>query len=293
MSYQHIEVIPLTPSAGAEIRGLDLSKPLSEEALAEVRQAMTDHLMIYFRDQKLDADSFTAFGEQIGPLHDEPFIPKHKTKEGLYQFQGVTEKQLTVQSLRWHVDHSYSERPTLSGVLYATDVPESGGDTLFANMYAAYDALSDEMKRILDPLYAVHDILSYGLSSGHHSMQTPAQIDTLKMMREKFPQVEHPVVCRHPETGRPYLFVNPCWVVGLRGMTTEESKGLLDFLNAHVLKTEFQCRFHWENGTVGMWDNRCVLHSPGLDYIGKRVMLRLAIDCDHEPVPYIQQKTAA
>jgi len=293
MSYQHIEVIPLTPSAGAEIRGVDLSKPLSNEVLAEVRQAMWDHLMIFFRDQKLDPDSFVAFGEQIGPLHEEPFIPKHKTKEGLYQFRGVSKEQLTVQSLRWHVDHSYAEKPTLCGVLYATDVPPSGGDTLFANMYSAYDALSDEMKRILEPMYAIHDILSYGLKSGHHSIQTAQQIDNLKFMREKFPQVEHPVVCRHPQTGRPYLFLNPCWVVGFRGMTTDESDGLLNFLNTHILKHEFQCRLHWENGTVGMWDNRCVLHSPGLDHVGKRTMLRLAIDCDHKPIPYFQAKAAA
>ena len=293
MNYQHIEVIPLTPSAGAEIRGLDLSKPLPPEALAEIRQAITDHLMVYFRDQDLDADSFTAFGTQIGPLHDEPFIPKHESNEGLYQFRGVTEQQLTVQNLRWHVDHSYAEKPTFAGILYATDVPPSGGDTLFANMYSAYEALSDEMKRILDPMYAVHDILSYGIKSGHRSMRSEKDIDMLKYMRGKFPQVEHPVVCRHPETDRPYLFLNPCWVVGFRGMTAEESDGLLSFLNAHITRHEFQCRFHWENGTVGMWDNRCVLHSPGLDYIGKRAMLRLAIDCDHKPIPYVQSRQAA
>ena len=172
-------------------------------------------------------------------------------------------------------------------------VPQSGGDTLFANMYSAYAALSDEMKRILEPMYAVHDILSYGLKSGHHSMQTPQQIDTLKYMREKFPQVEHPVVCRHPDTDRPYLFLNPCWVVGFRGMSTDESAGLLSYLNSHMLKTEFQCRFHWENGTVGMWDNRCVLHSPGLDYVGPRAMLRLAIDCEHTPIPWVESRQAA
>ncbi|MEZ5566628.1 MAG: TauD/TfdA family dioxygenase [Gammaproteobacteria bacterium] len=293
MNYQHIEVVPLTPRIGAEIRGVDLSQPMAAPVMAEVRQALWDHLMLYFRNQSLDADTFTAFGKQIGPLHDEPFIPKHASKEGLYQFRGVTTQQRSVQSLRWHVDHSYAAKPTLAGVLYATDVPASGGDTLFANMYAAYDALSDEMKRILDPMYAIHDILSYGLSSGHYSMQTPQQIESLKWMREKFPQVEHPVVCRHPETGRPYLFLNPCWVVGFRGLSTEEGAGLLSALNAHLLKTEFQCRFHWQNGTVGMWDNRCVLHSPGLDYVGPRAMLRLAIDCNHQPIPWVETRQAA
>jgi len=293
VSYQHIEVIPLTPSTGAEIRGVDLSKPLAGEVLAEIRQALWEHLMIYVRDQDLDPDSFAATGLQFGPLHDEPFIPKHESKEGVHQFRGVNANQLSVQSLRWHVDHSYAAQPTMAGVLYATDVPQSGGDTLFANMYKAYDALSDEMKRVLEPLYAVHDILSYGLASGHHSLKTTKQIDNLKIMREKFPQVEHPVVCRHPETGRPYLFINPCWVVGFRGMTTEESAGLLSFLNAHTVKPEFQCRFHWENGTLGMWDNRCVLHSPIGDHIGRRAMLRLAIGADHAPIPYIQSKEAA
>jgi len=293
MNYKHIEVIPLTPSTGAEIRGVDLSKPLADEVMAEIKQALWQHLMIYVRDQKLDPDSFAAAGMQFGPLHDEPFIPKHESKEGVHQFRGVNANQLSVQSLRWHVDHSYAAKPTMAGVLYATDVPQSGGDTLFANMYRAYDALSDEMKRILEPLYAVHDILSYGLASGHHSLKTTKQIDSLKFMRDKFPQVEHPVVCRHPETGRPYLFINPCWVVGFRGMTTEESAGLLSFLNAHTVKPEFQCRFHWENGTFGMWDNRCVLHSPIGDHIGRRAMLRIAIGTDQAPIPYMQSQEAA
>ena len=245
MAYQHIEVIPLTPSTGAEIRGVDLSRPMSDEVLAEVRQALWQHLMVYFRDQELDPDSFGAVGKQFGELHDEPFIPKLKGHSGIHHFRGVTGNQLTVQNLRWHVDHSYAAVPTMGAALYAVDVPPSGGDTLFANMFMAYDALSDEMKRIVDPLYAVHDILSYGLASGHHSLATTQQIDLLKTMRDKFPQVEHPVVCRHPETGRRYLFVNPCWVVGIRGMTDDESRGILSFLHEHTTRPEFQCRFHW------------------------------------------------
>lgn len=284
MNYQHIEVIPLTPSAGAEIRGVDVARPLSPAALAEVRQALAQHLFIYFRQQQLDPERFAAFGQQFGELHDEPFIPKLEGHAGIHHFRGLSAGQLTVQNLRWHVDHSYAAVPTMGAALYAVDIPACGGDTLFANMYRAYDALSDEMKRVLEPLYAVHDILSYGLSSGHHSLATTKQIDMLKTMRDRFPQVEHPVVCRHPETGRRYLFVNPCWVVGIRGMTAEESRGLLSFLNEHTTKPEFQCRFHWENGTLGMWDNRCVLHSPIGDYTGRRAMLRLAIGAHEAPI---------
>jgi taurine dioxygenase len=286
MGYQHIEVIPLTPTTGAEIRGVDLSKPMPAPVLAEVWTALRDHLMVFFRGQKLDADSFGAFGRQLGELHEEPFIPKLEGKEGIHHFRGVDPNKLTVQTLKWHVDHSYAVQPTKAAALYAVDVPASGGDTLFANMYSAYAALSPEMKRIVDPLYAVHDILHYGISSGHHSLATPKQIDMLKVMREKFPQVEHPIVCRHPETDKPYLFINPCWVSGIRGLTADESRGLLEFLNAHTTKPEFQCRFHWENGTVGMWDNRCVLHSPIGDHIGRRAMLRLAIGADEAPLPY-------
>ena len=288
MAYQHIEVIPLTPSTGAEIRGVDLSQPMRDEVLAEVQQALWQHLMVYFRDQDLDPDRFGDVGKQFGELHDEPFIPKLKGHSGIHHFRGVTGNQLTVQNLRWHVDHSYAAVPTMGAALYAVDVPPSGGDTLFANMFMAYDALSDEMKRIVDPLYAVHDILSYGLASGHHSLATTQQIDMLKTMRDKFPQVEHPVVCRHPETGRRYLYVNPCWVVGIRGMTDDESRGILSFLHEHTTKPEFQCRFHWENGTFGMWDNRSVLHSPIGDHIGRRAMLRLAIGADEAPVAALQ-----
>lgn len=288
MAYQHIQVIALTPTTGAEIRGVDLARPMPGPVLAEVWEALRQHLFVYFRDQKLDADSFGAFGRQLGHLHEEPFIPKLEGKEGIHHFRGVNANQLTVQNLRWHVDHSYAAQPTKAAALYAVDVPAAGGDTLFANMYSAYAALSPEMKRILDPLYAVHDILRYGLSSGHHSLATTQQIDMLKQMREKFPQVEHPVVCRHPETGRPYLFVNPCWVTGIRGLTADESRPLLEFLHAHTTKPEFQCRFHWENGTVGVWDNRCVLHSPIGDHIGRRAMLRVAIGADTAPLAWQQ-----
>lgn len=286
MEYQHVEVIPLTPTTGAEIRGVDLSKPVSDAVMAEIKQALWQHLMVFFRNQELTPESFGAFGKRFGALEDEPFIPKLEGHSGIHQFRGVSAEQLTVQNLRWHVDHSYRPHPSLAAALYAVDVPKAGGDTLFANMYSAYEALSPEMKRIVDPLYAAHDILRYGLSSGHHSLATTAQIDLLKRMREKFPQVEHPVVCRHPETGRPYLYVNPCWVVGIRGLTPDESKPLLDFLHAHTTKPEFQCRFHWENGTFGMWDNRCVLHSPIGDHIGRRAMHRLAISSEESPLPY-------
>ncbi len=286
MDYQHIEVIPLTPSTGAEIRGVDLSNAIPDEVLEEIKQALWEHLFIYFRDQDLDPDTFGNVGQRFGPLHDEPFIPKLEGHAGIHQFRGVNAAQLSVQNLRWHVDHSYAKEPTMGAALYAVDVPASGGDTLFANMYMAYDALSPAMKQVVEPLTAVHDILSYGLASGHHSLSTTEQIDMLKTMRNKFPQVEHPLVCHHPETGRPYLFVNPCWVVGIAGMTAEESAGLLGFLNDHTTKPEFQCRFHWENGTFGMWDNRCVLHSPIGDHIGRRAMLRLAIGASEGPIAH-------
>lgn len=288
MDYQHIEVIPLTPTTGAEIRGVDLSRPLPDEVLAEMKRALREHLFIFARGQTLTPESFGGVGRRFGPLEDEPFIPKLEGHSGIHQFRGVTPGQLTVQNLRWHVDHSYRRHPSLGAALYAVDVPPSGGDTLFANMYSAYDALSEEMKRIITPLWAAHDILSYALRSGHRSMTTPEQIDQLRAMRVRFPQVEHPLVCRHPESGRPYLYVNQCWVVGIRGMSTEESRGILDFLHEHTTRPEFQCRFHWENGTFGMWDNRCVLHSPIGDYAGRRAMHRLAIASEEEPVRWAE-----
>lgn len=286
MAYQHIEVIPLTPTTGAEIRGVRLDRPVPAPVLAEINAALDAHLMVFIRGQALDADSFGAFGAQLGELHDEPFIPRLPGKNGIHHFRGVSGDRLTVQNLRWHVDHSYAAVPTRAAALYAVDVPPAGGDTLFANMYAAYAALSPTMKAIIEPLHAVHDILHYALSSGHHSLATTQQIDMIRQMRAKFPQVEHPVVCRHPDSGRPYLFVNPCWVTGIRGLTTEESRPLLEFLSAHATKPEFQCRLHWENGTVGIWDNRVVLHSPIGDHVGRRAMLRVAIGADQGPLPY-------
>jgi len=286
MTVQQIEIRSLTPATGAEIRGVDLSRPVTDTIMSAIHEALQQHLMVYFRGQDLTPESFGVFGRRFGTLAEEPFIPPLEGYPGIHQFRGVSPDKLTVQNLGWHVDHSYRVHPSWAAALYAVDVPASGGDTLFANMYSAYDALSDRMKKILEPLSAVHDILSYALKSGHHSLASTERIESLKKMRDRFPQVEHPIVCRHPETGKPYLYVNPCWVVGIAGMPVEEGRGIIDFLHRHTTRPEFQCRLHWENGTVGMWDNRCVLHSPIGDHIGRRAMLRLAIRSTARPAGY-------
>jgi taurine dioxygenase len=283
MTYRHIEVQPMTGGLGAELFGVDLSKPLSDDQFDEIHQALLDFIFIALPDQKLTPENFGAFGSRFGELEDETFIPKLEGHKGIHQFRGVSGDRLTTQNLGWHVDHSYKEVPSMGAMLYAVDVPDFGGDTLFVNQYKAYEALSPRMKNIIGELEGIHDVLHYGMQSGLFPLDKAESFGRLQKMRERLPQVTHPLVCTHPETGRKYIYVNQCWTVGIEGLNTDESRGILEFLFRHTTQPRFQCRFRWHNGTLGMWDNRCALHSGIPDYAGKRAMYRLSIEGTWKP----------
>jgi taurine dioxygenase len=178
------------------------------------------------------------------------------------------------------MDVTYQECPVLGSMLYAVDVPEYGADTLFANQYLAYEALSDGMRRMLDGLIAMHGtakIYDPYAKSGLDEKQFKTERDKILST----PEVEHPVVRTHPETGRKALFINPHYTLRFKDMTAEESKPLLDFLFAHAVRPEFTCRFRWHNGSIAFWDNRCSMHTPIDDYFGKRrVMHRITVKGD-------------
>jgi taurine dioxygenase len=276
--YRHLSVKRLTGALGAEIGGLDLSKPIIGPARAELDRAILDFSVLVFRDQKLSPEDLIALGEQFGEIEDEPFIPKLEGKPGVYLLQGAGGTKLTTQNLHWHVDHSYREVPSYGTFLYGIDVPEAGGDTMFASMTKAYEVLSPVMQKLIDGLVVVHDVLQYPIQAGHITLNRPDSLARLQGMRSQFPQIEHPLVCTHPDTGRKFLYINPMWASSIKGMTQQESQALLNFLNAHATnQPKLQCRVKWENGTVVFWDNRCVQHSPIADYDTPRIMHRVAI----------------
>jgi taurine dioxygenase len=281
---QPLDIRPLTAALGAEIHGLDI-RNLDESVFDQVYQAYLDYSVLVFRDQELSEQEFADFGRRFGKLEDEPFLPNKSETPGVYYFFGAPKdgKQLSTQKLGWHMDHSYQKNPSLGAILYALDVPAVGGDTLFASSHEAYEGLSPAMQEMLEGKVAIHDVLQYGLNSGHHSIGTEKALLTLAKMRKSFPQTEHPLICKHPETGRKMLYINKAWTTAIKDLTTEESAALLNMLKEHSLKDVYQCRVRWHNKSLMMWDNRCVQHSPNSDYTEQRRMLRLALHSDWIP----------
>ena len=273
----------MTAALGAEIADVDLTQPLDQSVLSEVRQALLDHLVLCFRGQKLSEAELAAFGKQFGPLEVEPFIRPSKDQPGVHVMGGYSAESPAGRTLGWHMDHTYMDVPTWGIALQAVDVPDAGNDTLFANTYSAYEALAPEMKTFLSSLTAIHDVCHYSLESGLLNIDTESEIEQLAHMRKHFPKVEHPLICNHPETGRKMIYFNPAWVSGIKGFSNEESDAVISFLKTHMVNPAFQCRLRWENDALAFWDNRCVIHSPVPDYFGKRQMQRVAIGGDWQP----------
>ena len=279
-----VDIRPLTGALGCEIFGIDLSN-LRDDEFAAIQQAFLDYSAVLFHEQELTQEQFAEFGKRFGKLEDEPFLPNRADVPGVYYFRGAPQnaKTLSTQKLGWHADHTYQKNPSFGAMLYAIDVPEAGGDTLLASNYLSYDGLSPAMQEFLDDKWAVHDVLQYGLNSGHNSIASVESIERLAAMRKKFPPVEHPLVCKHPETGRKMLYLNQSWTVGIKGLTEEEGKPILDMLKRHSLKDIYRCRVRYRNKSLFLWDNRAVQHSPNSDYSRHRYMWRIALHSDWEP----------
>lgn len=279
-----LDIRPMTGALGAEIYGIDV-RTIDQSTFDQIYQAWLDYSVLVFRDQTLDEQEFADFGKRFSKLEEEPFVPNKSDTEGVYYFFGAPKKAKTLssQNLGWHMDHSYQKNPSMGAMLYALDVPAVGGDTLFASSYESYEGLSPAMQEILEGKIAIHDVLQYGLNSGHNSIATVKSINALAKMRESFPPTEHPLICKHPETGRKMLFINKAWTVGIKDLAKEESQALIDMLKAHSLKDIYQCRVRWHNKSLLLWDNRCVQHSPNSDYTEARKMLRLALHSDWVP----------
>ena len=267
-----IEIHPLTTTIGAEIGGVDLRKPLEEDEVAAIRQALLDHLVIFFREQHLSDDEHLAFALRFGPLSIPPVVTKYQDNPAVSVLDQVNPKGEGADE--WHSDNTFMAHPPRGSILRAAQLPKVGGDTCFASMYAAYDALSPPMQVFVDGLRAIHDItkpLSKGIAAGHSTLD-------LAKTQKQWPPVEHPVVLVHPETGRKALFVNRNSTTRIVGLTERENELLLPFLFDHVRSPEFQVRFHWQQGSMAFWDNRSVQHYAVADYTERRVMRRVTID---------------
>ena len=275
MRNRHIEVSPLAGALGAEISGADLSRPLSPQVHGEVLDALHRHLVIFFRDQELDCAQHHAFAGNFGPPIPHPFT------------KGLDEWPETIEIIRspgepynwdskFHSDLMFLEEPPMGASLYALEIPPYGADTVFVNMYLAYETLSEGLKKVLCGLRGVNE-------SG-----SPANYSTPGAMTGKQGEpmaASHPVVRTHPVTGRKSLFVSPGFTRRFEGMTDEESRPLIDFLCEHALRPEFTCRFRWSPGAIAVWDNRVSLHRAVPDFFGevdrhRRVMHRVTIGGD-------------
>ena len=272
--YRLIEVRPVAGALGAEIRGVDLARPLDREVAAEIRRAFLDHLVVFFRDQALTPQQQLAFARRFGEpmaypqlkgLPECPLItPVIKLEHERVNFGGI-----------WHSDTTYLDRPPMASMLYALETPPYGGDTIFANQYLAYETLSDGLRRALDGLI--------GINSSTKAEASKTREDALRAAgaENKVLIGEHPVVRTHPETGRKALYVNVGHTMQFKGFTEQESAPWLDYLFMHQIRPEFTCRFRWEPGSLAFWDNRCTQHFPVNDYHGfRRVMHRVTLAGD-------------
>jgi taurine dioxygenase len=276
--FNSIEVSPLSPALGGIISGVDIAAGISDEQFAEIRQAFIDYSVIFFRDQQITPDQHIEFARRWGEINVNRFFQAVDSHPIIAEVRKEADQKKNIGA-EWHTDHSYDEIPAMGSILYAREVPTVGGDTLFASMYAAYDALSDGLKQMLCSMNAEHssrhvfgevayggrDLDDLGSRLGNTDAATQDAI--------------HPVIIKHPLSGRPALYVNGDFTVKFENWTQEESQPLLDYLYAHARQNEFTCRFHWQQGSMAIWDNRATHHCALNDYHGeRRLMHRITID---------------
>jgi taurine dioxygenase len=275
MSYETITVKPLAGALGAEIAGVDLRQPLSNQRRSEIHDAFLAHCAIYIRDQELGGADLLRYARYFAEPAYYPFAEGLPDYPEIFEIRKEPDQRKNVGA-RWHSDTTYLEKPPVATMLYAREIPAFGGDTMVANQYLAYEALSPGMRRMLDGLTGIY---SAGPDrTGREENKHMKMKDTDKA---GLYEAEHPVVRTHPETGRKALYVSSEHTIRFKGMTEEESRPLVDFLQAHCTRPEFTARLRWENGTVGIWDNRCCQHLAINDYHGqRRVMWRLPVGAE-------------
>ena len=275
MRSTQMEIRPITGALGAEILGVDLAAGVDDETFERIRRTFLEHGVIVIRDQDLAPEQHLAAARRFGKINVNRFFTPVDDHPEVAEVRKEPEQKQNIGS-RWHTDHSYDGAPALGSMIYALEVPPVGGDTLFANMSLAYETLSDGMKALLSKLEAVHSS-RHVFGPGYKA--NPDVSDRFRNAEQAVQDAVHPVVIRHPDTGRKVLYVNPTFTVRFSGWTEEESRPLLDYLYAHSAKPEFSCRVQWREGSLGLWDNRATWHMALNDYPGhRRLMHRVTIE---------------
>lgn len=260
----YFDVEPIGPTIGAKIRGLDLSKIIDKETLELLENAVVEHKIIYIRDQTINTAQQVAFGKMFGDLEVHPFRPEGAIPEIMVLDNHKDNPVLSTDV--WHSDTTFRECPTKYSILRCLKIPETGGDTLWADMCAAYDGLSDAIKNMIDKLFAVHDFKNF------RALYSNSENDREKIfkMEKLYPNPTHPIVRTHPVTGRKAIYVNSQFTLGIVGMKDKESSALLELLYQQAQIPEYQFRLRWKPGTLAIWDNRSTQHYAANDYFPKR-----------------------
>lgn len=255
-----VTLAPLTPAIGVEVTGVDLARPLDSETLAALRAALLGHKVLFFRDQDITTEEHLAFARSFGELEIHPFAPH---KPGYPEVLAIThDRESRGRENTWHSDVTWREKPSLGSVLRALEAPAVGGDTLFSDMGAAYDGLSQAVKDAIEGKVAVQDF-AYFRAGMRKAGKSEAEIEAFN---RAYPEVEHPVVRTHPETGRKSLYVNAAFTKHIVGIAKEESDRILRHLYAQAAIPEYQCRFRWRAHSIAFWDNRSSQHYAVSDY---------------------------
>ncbi len=268
---------PMTGHIGAYIEGLDLSKDLDDKTIKEISQAWVHYQVLFFRGQTLTPDDHVRVAKYFGEPQGGGSIPRLESHPDIKKQEYTMQNQVS-GDVNMHADDTFVEIPSKGSLLYGIEMPDAGGDTMWINCEAAYYALSEPMRNMLDGLKAIHDL------SANFGKLAPGMEDPKMKVRihEHYPPVEHPIVRTHPETGRKSLFVNEMVTSQIVGMAEDESQVILKFLFDHLKKPMFACRLHWENGTLAMWDNRSTQHVVVPDFQPcYRLNHRIAL-CDTE-----------
>lgn len=269
-----LEVVPTGPVVGAEIRGVDLAAPLAAAEVETIRRTLFDRGVVFFRDQSITPEQHIAFAERFAPININRFFTKVPDHEKIAEVRKEPDQTRNIGG-GWHTDHSYDQVPALGSILLARELPESGGDTLFASMYAAWEALSEGLRQTLLGLRAVHSS-RHVFGRRDREENSDGRIGNAELATQ---DAVHPVAIRHPGSGRHALYVNPAFTLRFEGWTDEESRPLLEYLYRHAARPEFQVRFQWQPGSIAFWDNRATWHYAANDYHGeRRLMHRITLE---------------
>ncbi len=271
---RNIEIRPLNRTIGAELYGVDLTTELHDDTVNQIRQALLDHLVIFLPGQKITPAQQLAFARRFGEV--EPPHPVFDAVEGQPEVTVIEQDgRNSLYNDVWHTDVTFRDKPAMASVLHCRVMPDGGGgDTLWSSLYAPYEALSESIREMIEPMTAIHD---YYMAFGASVLDGRGGIEKLAQDIIALPPVEHPVVRRHPETGRKCLFVNRTFTKNIKGLNTVESDYVLRMLCEFAEHPNYQIRRQWSVDDLAMWDNRCTMHLATSNFVGRRRMHRVTL----------------